>query len=257
MAKREAETSLLEKLYSSTVQCMFGIKGLEFRRTKISELAFPEGVCPNLQKLTVIQCQDLRHIGELCGVAKLVRLDIIGCAQVEELPSLETLRSLERLDVTECKMLRTIQGLQQLTNLRMLFVSGCHEIVGLPGVEHYSSLEYLNASECAKLKGVLRLGLRLTKLQSLFVSGCHEIVGFIVYGIYYFFEFFHFSFCSFTIKSFRVFGESHCYKCAKLGWRYIVSVAYLSIAYIGNNINVNCCLQLLRIFLNLTYSLSI
>ena len=84
--------------------------------TKISEVSFTDGVCPNLQHLSITFCNDLvevgalpatlisldvrgcptsKIIGGLCGVPNLLKLDTRGCSniQVEELPGFQTLVS--------------------------------------------------------------------------------------------------------------------------------------------------------------------
>eukprot|EP00253_Pinus_taeda_P016207 PITA_16207 len=132
-------------------KCMFGLKRLVLYQVNISEVAFHEGVCPNLQYLTLWQCNELRQIGELCGPAKLRYLEIMWCANLEELPSLETLTSLEWLEVFYCPKLKSIQGLAQLTQLREVVVDGCHELRELPGVEHMM-FEGLAIHDCPKLQ---------------------------------------------------------------------------------------------------------
>lgn len=85
--------------------CTFGLKRLELAFLREwGNIAFPEGVCPNLQELKLSDCMKLRHVGELCGLAKLQSLKITGSsgcanANLEELPSLESLISLEELQV--------------------------------------------------------------------------------------------------------------------------------------------------------------
>lgn len=134
--EREMDRLLLfDKLDSSSDQCMLGLKELWLHCTKISEVAFPKGVCPNLQVLSLSWCEELRQIAGLCGLAELQNLKIEGCANVEELPSLETLISLEELTVTGCRF-KSIRGLGQLTKLRQLFVAGCEEMQILPIVAH-------------------------------------------------------------------------------------------------------------------------
>jgi Leucine-rich repeat (LRR) protein len=97
-------------------KCMFQLKFLQLYNTRISEVSFHEGVCPNLQYLKITSCDDLVEVGALptslitldlsscralrrirgiCGLAKLQILNINGCKEVEELSSLETLISLE------------------------------------------------------------------------------------------------------------------------------------------------------------------
>jgi len=171
--EREMDRLLLfDRLDSSSDQCMLGLKELWLLHcTKISEVAFPKGVCPNLQVLSLYWCEELRQIAGLCGLAELQSLQIQGCANVEELPSLETLISLEELTVAVCQRLKSIRGLGQLTKLRQLSVDGCEEIQNLPTVAH---LEKLQVAFCMNLKSIEELG-QLTKLRLLKFNSCPNI----------------------------------------------------------------------------------
>lgn len=135
------------------------LETLVLKGAKLSEVAFPKGVCPNLRNLNMGNCQQLRGIRGLCDLSKLAYLSIPDCVEVEDLESLENLRSLLQVNVTGCRRLRSIQGLGQLTRLRSLEVRGCHEMVGLPSVEQCMRLSWLDARDCPKLQwggGVLQ-----------------------------------------------------------------------------------------------------
>ena len=92
--------------------CMLVLKYLELHWTIISEVSFHKGVFPNLQHINIISCNDLvevggfpstlvtlefsscctlNKIGGIWGLENLQQLDISGCKEVEEFPSLETL----------------------------------------------------------------------------------------------------------------------------------------------------------------------
>lgn len=154
-------------------KCMVGLKYLELNKTRISELSFAEGICPNIQHLKIDHCNDLVEVGTLptslitlemrfcdelrkirglCGLAKLQRLDISGCQQVRELPSLEKLTSLEESRACECKQLKSIRGLAQLAKLRLLDVKKCCEMKELAGIQSLRSLEKFHYSSCPKLQ---------------------------------------------------------------------------------------------------------
>lgn len=133
-------------------QCMSGLQELWLSSKEISEVFFSEGLCPNLEQLCLLSCDELRQIGGLCNVEKLRELDIRHCKQLEELSSLETLKSLEVIDVSCCKTLKSIPGLAQLTKLRSLRLEFCHDIQELPGVEHLMSLQELTVYGCRKVQ---------------------------------------------------------------------------------------------------------
>lgn len=138
-----------------------------------SEASCGQCVCPNLQHLWIYSCRDLEKVGSMpktlktvdlsyCNtlreieglpdLARLEQLDISGCEEVEELPSLQALKSLKSLKASKCYKLKRINGLASLSKLRRLYVPGCHEIRELPGVEHCSSLKALDARDCPKLQ---------------------------------------------------------------------------------------------------------
>lgn len=150
---------------------MLGLKYIKLYYTCISEISFPQGICPNLEhlkiegcyllekvgalpktlvKLDIMKCSMLENIGGLSGLAKLKILNIRWCSPLEELSGLETSVSLEKLEATSCTCLQKIAGLAGLTKLQVLNVSHCGglSLEGLPGIEHLTSLKQLNAKGC-------------------------------------------------------------------------------------------------------------
>eukprot|EP00253_Pinus_taeda_P019533 PITA_19533 len=103
----------MNKLNSSNGMCMFLLKTLELSGTEIRQVFFEERVCPNLQRLSLRGCHELRQLGWICGLSNPPDLDISSCVNVEDLPCFETLVSLEILDVQRCEKLERIQGLGQ------------------------------------------------------------------------------------------------------------------------------------------------
>lgn len=181
-------------LGSSVDKCIFRLQHIRLYNTQISEVSFDEGLFPNLQhlhisfchylekvatlpnallELELIDCNNLKKIEGLGGLAKLRELMIKRC-KVEELPSIDTLVSLHQLYLGDCVMLKSIQGLEQLTKLRLLYVNDCSELEKLPGVEQLSSLEELHAYGCVKLKSIRGLA-KLTNLRILDVNDCSEL----------------------------------------------------------------------------------
>jgi Leucine-rich repeat (LRR) protein len=142
--------------------------------TGISELSFAQGVCFNLRHLRISccdnvvevgtlpntlaflqiwNCNGLRKIDKIYGLAELGTLDIRDCRKLEELPGIETLVSLSLLSISGCVMLKSIRGLGQLTKLQTLTVRGCSELEEVEGIQqHCMSLVSLNATGCPKLR---------------------------------------------------------------------------------------------------------
>eukprot|EP00253_Pinus_taeda_P020269 PITA_20269 len=157
------------------------LKQLQVSGTGISEISFGQGVCVNLRHLTISDCNNvvevgtlphtlidlsfsdchnLRRIDQIYGLARLQTLDISGCTELEELPSIEKLVSLSILDANRCVKLKGIRGLGQLTKFQNLVVKGCSELQELEGIQHCVSLWKLDVKECPKLhwpEGVVEL----------------------------------------------------------------------------------------------------
>jgi hypothetical protein len=89
---------------------MLGLWWLSLKGTQISEVAFPEGVCPNLGVLHIEDCQELMKIRGLHVLSKLDILCIQSCVKVEELESLETLGSLWDVHVSGCTRIGAAQN---------------------------------------------------------------------------------------------------------------------------------------------------
>jgi Leucine-rich repeat (LRR) protein len=121
-------------LDSSIDKCMYMVrlKDLDMHGTRIKELAFPEGFCPNLQRLNVSFCNELEEVGAL--------------------PT-----TLLSLDLQDCSALKEIRGLSGLAKLQLLDISRCKKLKEMPGVETLASLEDLRGlTECKKLKNSIK-----------------------------------------------------------------------------------------------------
>jgi Leucine-rich repeat (LRR) protein len=108
------------------------LKDLDLHGTRIKELSFPRGFCPNLQRLNISHCLELLEVGALPTTLVSLRLQ-------------------------HSYSLKKIEGLSGLGELRLLDISECKEIEELPGVETLTSLEELRgAFDCQKLKKSVR-----------------------------------------------------------------------------------------------------
>jgi Leucine-rich repeat (LRR) protein len=115
---------------------MIRLTHLDLQGTRLQELSFCEGVCPNLQRLNVSYCHELVVVGAL--------------------PT-----TLISLDLQECPALKEIKGLLGLAELRLLDISGCDKIEDLPDLDALGSLE-LRADGCDKLQcmGKIHMNMR-------------------------------------------------------------------------------------------------
>lgn len=167
---------------------MYGLERLYLHRVGISQISFVEGVCPNLQYLSIYQCDNLvivrtlppklitltliyqnqlRKIQGLCNLTNLRNLSISGCVKLREL-RVKGLISLEKFSATGCSQLKIVHGLGQLAELRILEMSSCSALEELAGVQDLRLLELLDVVECPRLQwgegAVEQLGQRIKKL---------------------------------------------------------------------------------------------
>src|SRR3954471_24729029 len=68
-----------------------------------------------------IECLPL-SLGRLIS---LIRLDLSGCEQLQDLQPLASLTSLQSLDLSSCEQLQDLQPLAALTSLQVLNFLGC------------------------------------------------------------------------------------------------------------------------------------
>lgn len=96
-------------LFSSIGKCMLRLKELQLWGTQIKEISFSEGVCSNLQHLDIKFCHKLVEIGTL--PTSLVSLELEDCPVLKKITGLCGLSKLVRLDIHECQGLKNLRGL--------------------------------------------------------------------------------------------------------------------------------------------------
>lgn len=119
--------------------CMIGLRQMDLQGTRLKELSFSKGVCPNLQRLNV-SCYELVVVGAL--------------------PT-----ALISLDLQECRALKEITGLSGLAQLQLLDISGCDKIEEMPGVDTLVSLNQLRSDGCNKVEGIEKIGLKIKRIS--------------------------------------------------------------------------------------------
>jgi hypothetical protein len=65
----------------SLVECMFSLTDLWLVSIRISEIAFGKGICPNLQRLYIYDCEGLAEVGTLPDT--LMELKLWDCLDLE------------------------------------------------------------------------------------------------------------------------------------------------------------------------------
>jgi hypothetical protein len=128
--------------------------------TEISEVSFPEGVCPHLKSLRITRCNRLVEVGAL--PTTLIRLNLRRCGALRKIEGLCRLAKLEALDITGCcaLYLEALPGLETVksfdlnllrTTLRSLKILKTHFETYYPNEEGEEEMEI----EDANLQGVL------------------------------------------------------------------------------------------------------
>eukprot|EP01018_Ginkgo_biloba_P031642 Gb_03865 [translate_table: standard] len=107
-------------------------------------------------------------------LTKLQMLNINGCKELTELPSVVQLSSLSRVEASGYQMLQSIEGLEHLTNIRHLNISDCHQLDNMPSLSHLRSLKNLIINDCFKLESIECLA-HLTYLETLQAVGCRKL----------------------------------------------------------------------------------
>jgi Leucine-rich repeat (LRR) protein len=111
-----------------------------YRHLTITTLPKSLGNLKLLVRLEITSCVELLTVEAL--PEGLEHLDFSGCINLDEIPSLASMRSLMYLDLSGCEMLRCVRGVEYLTPLKVIDTLDCTSIEGcrIGGVEN-SALE--------------------------------------------------------------------------------------------------------------------
>lgn len=95
---------------------MFQLKLLHLSGTNISEVSFPEGVCPNLQNVKILNCNDLVEVGALPSTLRT--LSFMGCPSLRKIPRPCGLPKLRRLSINRCEVIEEVSGFETLISFK-------------------------------------------------------------------------------------------------------------------------------------------
>ncbi|CAI0397367.1 unnamed protein product [Linum tenue] len=125
---------------------------------------------PNLKELTLTWCI---LVCPTDAPASLTSLKVVGCSDLNELPSLENLCNLTQLKVSGVQVAE-IRGLGELRALETMVISDCLNLNSLNGLENLLLLKTLTLSS-VNLERLPSLA-NLSKLKDLEVGRCRNLV---------------------------------------------------------------------------------
>ncbi|KAK3424064.1 hypothetical protein EUGRSUZ_F00837 [Eucalyptus grandis] len=130
----------LEAIHESFFKHMKGLKVLDLSKTKITELPDTISHLESLEALLLQECEGLRYIPRVRKLGSLKKLDLFGCAMLEEVPEvMEMLVKLTYLDLLGTNIKALPEGvLGKLVNLQYPVINCImerEEEIELTGVE--------------------------------------------------------------------------------------------------------------------------
>ncbi|CAL0299888.1 unnamed protein product [Lupinus luteus] len=95
-------------------------------RSNVVELWWGVKDVPNLVRIDLTECKQLKNLPDLCKATKLQWVNLSGCESLRDVhPSILSLDTLETLIVDNCKKLKCLKGEKHLKSLRTISVDGC------------------------------------------------------------------------------------------------------------------------------------
>ncbi|KAK9070333.1 hypothetical protein SSX86_010734 [Deinandra increscens subsp. villosa] len=150
---------------------------LKLSRSMQKELWVDRKHLPHLKVLVLEEMKKLRNTPDFDGLPHLQKLTLVNCDELKEIhQSLGSLKSLEYIRISHCRKLRMFPRRKiEMKNLKTLHVSACLRDGGiLSGVVELSNLEELNLSCNTFSKLDFSLS-RLTRLKLLNLSDCKKL----------------------------------------------------------------------------------
>ncbi|KAF8023853.1 hypothetical protein BT93_F1132 [Corymbia citriodora subsp. variegata] len=179
----------LEAIHTSFFRHLNGLKVIEFSRAGLRELPDAISHLESLEALLLQECKELHHIPCVRRLESLKKLDLHGCAMLEEVPEgMEMLVNLRYLDLHGTKI-NTLpeRVLEKLVNLQYMLISHVEDFepTKVEGFYCYTlDVETFNA--CVRLLKRTNLqqyalelsasiNYSLSKERSIIIEDCHSI----------------------------------------------------------------------------------
>lgn len=108
--EREAERLIAEAVANHATELVFDSLRLEILPASLRQL-------PQLKKLSLKGCRQLRDITQIAALTQLEELELAGCEALADFRPIEGLKALRGLNVNFCRQLTELTGLAQLTEL--------------------------------------------------------------------------------------------------------------------------------------------
>lgn len=99
--------------------------------------------CPNLKKLSLVNCPNLTNLTPLSGLKQLQDLTLSLCYRLRDFSPLASLKQLLRLTLAGCHGLTDLSPLSNLTKLQMLFLFNCSNLIDFSPLATMRCLEGL------------------------------------------------------------------------------------------------------------------
>jgi len=128
--------------------------------------------CPNLNVLSLVQCDELMDISSVGSCLNLISLTINGCINLASLSGVQNCLALKDLSANDCIGLKSLKELSTCINLRRLDINRSSFIYDITALTNCRKLIYLDISYCRLITSVRELSF----IPDLFIEGCGTLI---------------------------------------------------------------------------------
>ncbi|XP_059075574.1 disease resistance protein RPV1 isoform X1 [Cryptomeria japonica] len=128
----------------------------------------------SLEKLIILGCTELNALPSLAEVTSLKKFELRHCNKLEKIESLGSLRSLETLIILDCTELNALPSLAEATSLKKFYLRCCNKLEKIESLESLRSLETLTIYDCIELNALPSLA-EATSLKEFDLRRCNKL----------------------------------------------------------------------------------